>query len=201
MSRANIDAFRQIGDQRIHFKAKITLILCIFSGSDVGSNWRLLYSLLRPTTKHLNRLIWDILSSPGPESTQWWTDDSTLRVGLRIDGLVNQLSWEGPAQNYVIMTGISELRFEKGDFKIRIKKKHWLHFYHYRMYMYTHFQYTIMFKQLEKWIFHQMTPLRMGFGLRRLTTNALRSWIYYKAIVMQLDVWSRWQIQGPPSPV
>ncbi len=37
MIRVNIDAFRQIGDRRIHFKAKVTLILCVFSGSDVGS--------------------------------------------------------------------------------------------------------------------------------------------------------------------
>ncbi len=50
-----IDAFRQIGDRRIHFKAKVTLILCVFSSSDVGSKWWLLYSLLHPTTKHLNR--------------------------------------------------------------------------------------------------------------------------------------------------
>ncbi len=50
-----IDAFRQIGDRRIHFKAKATLILCVFSSSDVGSKWWLLYSLLHPTTKHLNR--------------------------------------------------------------------------------------------------------------------------------------------------
>ncbi len=37
MIRANIDAFRQIGDQRIPFKAKVMLILCVFSGSDVRS--------------------------------------------------------------------------------------------------------------------------------------------------------------------
>ncbi len=40
------------------------------------------------------------LSSPAPESTQWRTDDSSLRAGL--------LSWEWPLQNYVILTGLSE---------------------------------------------------------------------------------------------
>ncbi len=55
MIRVNIDTFRQIGDRHIRFKTKVTLIICVFSGSDVGSNWQLLYSLLRPTTKDLNR--------------------------------------------------------------------------------------------------------------------------------------------------
>ncbi len=41
-------------------------------------------------------------------------------------------------------------RFEKGDFKIGIKKKHWVDFYQYRMDVYTLFQQTFMFKQLEK---------------------------------------------------
>lgn len=50
-------------------------------------------------------------------------------------------------------------------------------------------------------LFKASLLLRMGFSLRRLITNALRLWIYCKAIVMQLDVWSRWEIQGPPSPV
>ncbi len=35
--RLNIDAFRQIGDRRLHFKVKVMLILCVLSGSDVGS--------------------------------------------------------------------------------------------------------------------------------------------------------------------
>ncbi len=51
--------------------------------------------------------------------------------------------------------------FEKGDFKTGIfKKKHWVDFYNYRMDVYTHFQHIFMFKQLEKWILHPMTPLR-----------------------------------------
>ncbi len=32
-----IDAFRQIGDRHIPLKTKVTLILCVFSGSDVFS--------------------------------------------------------------------------------------------------------------------------------------------------------------------
>ncbi len=149
---ANIDAFRQIGDQRIHFKAKVTLILCVFSGSDVRSKWRLLYSLLHPTTKCLNRLIGDILSSPAPEA-----DSSQLTQG----GSKVRRS----CQSTIVGAACAELRhsdrnlrtawFEKGDFKI-----HWVDFYHYRMDVYTHFQHTFMFKQLEKWILHPMTPLK-----------------------------------------
>ncbi len=168
---ANIDTFRQIGDRRIHFKEKVTLILCVFSGSDVRSKWRLLSSLLHPTPKHFNRLIWDILSSPAPESTQWRTALSSLRAGLRYDGLVNQLSWEGPVQNYIILTGISEQPdLRKGILGILQKslvKKLLNHifFYHYRMDVYTHFQHTFMFKQLEKWILHPMTPLKYLYYL------------------------------------
>ncbi len=33
----DIDAFMQIGDRQIHFKLKVILILCVFSGSDVWS--------------------------------------------------------------------------------------------------------------------------------------------------------------------
>ncbi len=59
MIRTNKDAFRQIGDRRIPFKTKLMLILCVFSGSDVGSKWWLLYSLLHKsnnkTPQSLNR--------------------------------------------------------------------------------------------------------------------------------------------------
>ncbi len=48
------------------------------------------------------------MSSPALELTQWQTALSSLRAGLKKDGLVNQLSWEGPVQNYVILTGLSE---------------------------------------------------------------------------------------------
>ncbi len=45
MIRANIGTFRQI---RGRIPSKTNVIHCIFSGSDVGSKWRLLYSLLNP---------------------------------------------------------------------------------------------------------------------------------------------------------
>ncbi len=131
-------------DRLIHFKAKVTLILCVFSSSDDGSNWRLLYSLLHPTTNHLNHLIRDILSFPG-RSRQWCTHDSSLRAGLRKGSLVNQLSWEGPVQNYVIQTGISEQSdLRKGILKQGLKKTGifiiigWM--------CTLHFQHTFLFK-------------------------------------------------------
>ncbi len=54
---------------------------------------------------------------PAPE-----TDSSQLTqgAGLRLDGLVNQLLWEGLVQNYVILTGISERPDLREDFKIGI---------------------------------------------------------------------------------
>ncbi len=102
---------------------KVTLILCVFSGSDVGSKWQLLL-LLHPTTKHFDRSIGDILSSPAPDSTQFR------------------------------------------------KKKHWVDFYHYRMDVHTHLQHTFMFKQLEMWILHPMTPLTL-LSLRSECTDLM----------------------------
>ncbi len=116
---ANIDAFRQIGIGAFPSKTKVTLILCVFSGSDVGSKWWLLYSLLHPTTKHLNRLIWDILSSPAPEA-----DSSQLTQGG------SKVRWS--CQSTIVGGACTELRhsdrnlrtawFEKEDFKIGILK-------------------------------------------------------------------------------
>ncbi len=67
-----------------------------------------------------------------------------------------------PCQSTIVGGVCTELRhsdrnlrtawFEKEDFKIGIKKKHWVDFYHYRMDVYTHFQHTFMFKQHVKWI-------------------------------------------------
>ncbi len=71
------------------------------------------------------------MSSPAPDSTQCQTDDSSLRAGL-MSGLVNQLSWEGPVHNYLILTGISEQPdLRKGILKIKRD------FYHYRVDVYT----------------------------------------------------------------
>ncbi len=73
------------------------------------------------------------------ESTQWLTDDGSLRPGAKVRRLVNQLSWEGPVQNYIILTGISE--------QPDLKK---VDLYHYRMDVYTHFKHKYMFKKLEQ---------------------------------------------------
>ncbi len=70
MIRANIDTFRQIGDRRIHFKVKVTLILCVFSGSNVRSKWRLLF-IITSNNKTPQSLIWDMLSSPAPEADSY----------------------------------------------------------------------------------------------------------------------------------
>ncbi len=61
--------FRQIGIHSLQI-----LIHCVFSSSDVGSKWKLLCSLLHPT-KHINRLIGDILVyiCSGVETmADWW---------------------------------------------------------------------------------------------------------------------------------
>ncbi len=144
-----------IGDQCILFKMKVTLILCVFSGSDVEGKWWLLYSLLHPTTKHLNRLIRDILVDT---MVDWW---QLTQGGSKV---------KRPCQSTLVGGVCAELHhsdralrtawFEKGDFKIEIKKKTLVGFFQYRMDVYKHFQHTFMFKQLEKWILHPMTPLQ-----------------------------------------
>ncbi len=103
----DIDAFKQIGDRRIYFKTKVRLILCVFSGADVGSKWRLLYSLLHPTTKHLDRLIGDILSSPATEveSSQLTQGGSKVRRPCQStsgSGLCRTTSFWQESQNSLI---------------------------------------------------------------------------------------------------
>ncbi len=111
-------------------------------------------------TEHLNRLIWDIWSSPAPESV----------VGLL---QLTQFTQGGLGKTVLSINyrraACAELRhsdrnlrtawFEKGDFKMGIKKKHLVDFYHYSVDVYTHFQHTFMFKQLVKWILHPIIPL------------------------------------------
>ncbi len=114
-------AFMQIGIGAFPSKMKVTLILCVFSGSDVGSKWRLLYSLLHPTTKHLNRLIWDILVFPctGVDTmADWW---QLTQGGSKV---------RRSCQSTILEAACAELHhsdrnlrtawFEKGDFKIGI---------------------------------------------------------------------------------
>ncbi len=66
-------------------------------------------------------------------------------------------------------------------------------FYHYRIDVYTHFQHTFMFKQLEKWILHPMTPLSLKAGERLMTRILLLQWDLRSRVS-----WSRW-IWPPPS--
>ncbi len=61
--------------------------------------------------------------------------------GAKVRRPVNQLSWEGPVQNYVILTGISE----QPDLSKRIFNNHRVDFCHYRMYVYTHLQHTFIY--------------------------------------------------------
>ncbi len=68
----------------------------------VNDNCYIHYYIQQQNTS--NHLIRDILSSPAPEA-----DSSQLtQGGSKVRRLVNQLSWEGPVQNNVILTGISE---------------------------------------------------------------------------------------------
>ncbi len=113
-----------IGDQRILFKMKVTLILCVFSGSDVGGKWWLLYSLLHPTTKHLKRLIRDILVDT---MVDWWqfTQGGSMVRRPGQSTLVGGVCAELHHSDRALRTAW----FEKGDFKIEIKKKNWLDFF------------------------------------------------------------------------
>ncbi len=168
MIHVNIDAFRQIGIIAFPSKTKVPLILCVFSGSDVGNKWRLLFSLLHLTTKHLNHLIGDILVFPCT-GVDTMADSSQLTQG----GSKVRL----PCQSTIVGSVCAELRhsdrnlrtawFEKGGFKIEIFKSHWVD-------VYTHFQHTFMFKQLVKWILHPMTPLRLRSILSVLCKCQLR---------------------------
>ncbi len=92
-----------------------------------------------------------------------------------------------PCQSTIVGGACTELRhsdrnlrtawFEKEDFKMRIKKrKHWVDFYHYRMDVYTHFQHTFMFKLLEKWILHPMTPLTIKLTIGLDKTSRWTDW-------------------------
>ncbi len=99
------------------------LIRCIFSGSDVGSKWWLLYSLLHPITKHFNRLIRDILSS------LHWSRHNAGQLSFTQGGAkVRRI-----CQSTIVGGACIELHhsdrnlrtawIEKEDFKIGIKKK------------------------------------------------------------------------------
>ncbi len=127
--------------------ANITFILCVFSGSDVGSKWWLLYLLLHPTTKHLNRSIGYILVFPCT-GVDTMSDSSQLTQG---GSKVRQ-----PCQSTIVGGACAEPHysdrnprtawFEKGVLKQGIKKNTGWMFIIIR-WMCTH---TYMFKQLKK---------------------------------------------------
>ncbi len=159
MIRAKIDTFRQIRDHNIPFKDKVTLIFCVFSSSDVGSKWHLLYSLLHPKTKRLNRLLGDLLSSSAPESKQWRSNCLQLTQG----GSKIRRS----CQSTIVGAACTELRHSDRNLRTenkslwnrdsKKKKPGWIFII--TGWVYTHFQLTFMFKQLEKLILHPMTLL------------------------------------------
>ncbi len=68
--------------------------------------------------------------------------------------------------------------FEKGVLKQGIKKKHWVYLYRYKMDVYTHFQHTFMFKQLEKWILHPIIFFLECMFLR--SVDLMIQWLVYK---------------------
>ncbi len=93
-------------------------VSCVISGSDVGSKWWLLCSLLHSTTKHLNRLgVILVYNHSGVETmVDWWQlTQGRAVIKPKTDATVNQQSWEGRVQNYVILPRIwDRLDMRKG---------------------------------------------------------------------------------------
>ncbi len=122
------------------FPSKTNIIFCVFSGSDVGSKWWLLCSLLHPTKEHLNRLG-DILvyTCPGIETMADFVQ--LTQGGSKVKTLVsinNRGRGLGPCD--ITRTRIWErLDSKKGISLIWIFKNHWVDLYHYRVVVYTHF--------------------------------------------------------------
>ncbi len=132
----------------------------VFSGSDVGSKWRLLYSLLHPTTKHLNRLgvILVYICSGSETMADWWQltqggSEVRHQSSLCWNTTVNQTIVGGAWIRVTSHWQASDIGsiWERGkDFSRFKKKKHWVDFYHYRVVVYTHCQHTFQFKQRVK---------------------------------------------------
>ncbi len=117
----------------------------IFSGSVVGSEWRLLGSLLHPTTKHLDRLggILVYICSSVETIVDWWqlTQGGAVCFCLCNVHQARICEWRDLRKG-LLFWGIK-------------KKKHWMDFYHYRVVVYT--LPTHIYVQM--WISHLMTPL------------------------------------------
>ncbi len=137
--------FVNIGDLRIHFKAKVTLILCFFSGSDIGSNWWLLFIITSnnktPQLLNLRHLVLPC------------TRVDTMAVRLFTVHSVSLLTQceskvRRPCQSIIVGGACSELHhsdrnlrtvwFERGDFKIGNKKKNTWWVFIYIGWMWTH---------------------------------------------------------------
>ncbi len=145
------------------FPSNAKLIICVFSGSHVGSKWQLLCSLLHPTTKHLSHLgdnlvypcsgfetmadCWQ-LTQGGSVLTRP-CQSTIVGVGL---ACVTYLWPE--SENGLIWESANDL----GGFK---KKKHWVDFCHYRVVVYTHVQHTFMFKHHVKVNFDFDLPFKL----------------------------------------
>ncbi len=110
-----------------------TAMFIITSNNKMPQSLNLRHLVFSCTT--FNTLLdWWQLTQGGSEV--WWPCQSTI-VGAACTEIYNsdrnfRTAW-----------------FEKGDFKIGIKKeKHWLHLYHYSLDVYTNFKHTFMLKQL-----------------------------------------------------
>ncbi len=117
------------------FPSQTKVIHCVFSGSDVGSKWRLLCSLLHPTTKHLNHLG-DIL-------VYICSGVKTMVVGL----LQLTQGWSKvrrPCQSTIVGAAFIRVTSHRQEAENNL-----VDFYH-RVDVYTHYQHTFMFKQHVK---------------------------------------------------
>ncbi len=126
------------------FPSQTNIIHCVFSGSDVGSKWRLLCSLLHTTTEHLNHLGAILVYSCSSVKTManWW---QLTQGGSKVKCSVNQQLGRGLGLCDITQAGIWEwLDIWKGKLFNEINKNH------YRMVVYTHCQPTFQFKQLVK---------------------------------------------------
>ncbi len=99
------------------------LILCVFSGSYVGSKWWLLCSFLHPAMKHLNCFNRRHLVFP-------CTGVDTIAESSQLTRGGSKVRW--PCQSTIVGGACTELHhsnrslrtawFEKGDFKLGLKK-------------------------------------------------------------------------------
>ena len=112
------------------FPSKTKLSHCVFSGSDLGTSKWLLCSLLHPRTEHHNRLDAILLIDSAPAYQQWPRRSARTMID-------SSLTSEGGSVlkrccQSTVVGGASDLtsRFETGKHIRRLKKDHWMVFYH-----------------------------------------------------------------------